>query len=117
MVPLRSSGSGFYAGIRNTNRSVETMGARACCRGDASVGRSAKGHGRLLSCADGAAIYSSTGVNQSRHGLLVYWLQEAITPLQVISINEAGYWQAAVYFLNLIHPLFFGVHESIIYLM
>ncbi|MEZ5568029.1 MAG: molybdopterin-dependent oxidoreductase [Halioglobus sp.] len=28
--------------------------------------------------ADGAAIYSSTGVNQSSHGLMVYWLQEAI---------------------------------------
>lgn len=31
--------------------------------------------------ADGAAIYSSTGVNQSRHGLLVYWLQEAINAI------------------------------------
>ena len=31
--------------------------------------------------ADGAVIYSSTGVNQSRHGLLVYWLQEAINAL------------------------------------
>ncbi|MAT92405.1 MAG: hypothetical protein CME59_07370 [Halioglobus sp.] len=28
--------------------------------------------------ADGAAIYSSTGVNQGSRGLLVYWLQEAI---------------------------------------
>ena len=28
--------------------------------------------------ADGAAIYSSTGVNQGRFGLMVYWLQEAI---------------------------------------
>jgi anaerobic selenocysteine-containing dehydrogenase len=28
--------------------------------------------------ADGAALYSSTGVNQGRFGLLVYWLQEAI---------------------------------------
>lgn len=28
--------------------------------------------------ADGAAIYSSTGVNQSRFGLMVYWIQEAI---------------------------------------
>lgn len=31
--------------------------------------------------ADGAAIYSSTGVNQSRHGLMVYWLQEAINAI------------------------------------
>lgn len=28
--------------------------------------------------ADGAAIYSSTGVNQGSRGVLVYWLQEAI---------------------------------------
>lgn len=28
--------------------------------------------------ADGAAIYHSTGVNQGRFGLMVYWLQEAI---------------------------------------
>ncbi|GAB5453216.1 MAG: molybdopterin-dependent oxidoreductase [Halioglobus sp.] len=28
--------------------------------------------------ADGAAIYSSTGVNQGSQGLLVYWIQEAI---------------------------------------
>jgi anaerobic selenocysteine-containing dehydrogenase len=28
--------------------------------------------------ADGAAIYSSTGVNQGSHGLMAYWLQEAI---------------------------------------
>ncbi len=28
--------------------------------------------------ADGAAIYSSTGVNQGSFGLMVYWLQEAI---------------------------------------
>lgn len=31
--------------------------------------------------ADGAALYSSTGVNQSSHGLLVYWLQEAINAI------------------------------------
>lgn len=31
--------------------------------------------------ADGAAIYSSTGVNQSRHGLMVYWLQESINAI------------------------------------
>lgn len=31
--------------------------------------------------ADGAAIYSSTGVNQSRFGLLAYWLQEAINAI------------------------------------
>lgn len=31
--------------------------------------------------ADGAAIYSSTGVNQSSHGLMVYWLQEAINAI------------------------------------
>ena len=31
--------------------------------------------------ADGAAIFSSTGVNQGRFGLLVYWLQEAINAI------------------------------------
>jgi len=31
--------------------------------------------------ADGAAIYSSTGVNQGSHGLLVYWPQEAINAI------------------------------------
>lgn len=31
--------------------------------------------------ADGAAIYFSTGVNQGRFGLLVYWLQEAINAI------------------------------------
>ena len=31
--------------------------------------------------ADGAAIYSSTGVNQGRFGLMVYWLQEAINAI------------------------------------
>src|SRR6056297_83400 len=31
--------------------------------------------------ADGAAIYSSTGVNQGSFGLLVYWLQEAINAI------------------------------------
>ena len=31
--------------------------------------------------ADGAAIYSSTGVNQGSHGLMVYWLQEAINAI------------------------------------
>ncbi|CAA0121519.1 Polysulfide reductase chain A [Halioglobus japonicus] len=31
--------------------------------------------------ADGAAIFSSTGVNQSRFGLMVYWLQEAINAI------------------------------------
>lgn len=31
--------------------------------------------------ADGAAMYFSTGVNQGRFGLLVYWLQEAINAI------------------------------------
>ena len=31
--------------------------------------------------ADGAAIYSSTGVNQGSQGLMVYWLQEAINAI------------------------------------
>lgn len=31
--------------------------------------------------ADGAAIYSSTGVNQGSHGLMAYWLQEAINAI------------------------------------
>jgi anaerobic selenocysteine-containing dehydrogenase len=31
--------------------------------------------------ADGAAIYSSTGVNQGSFGLLVYWLQESINAI------------------------------------
>ena len=31
--------------------------------------------------ADGAAIYSSTGVNQSSSGLMAYWLQEAINAI------------------------------------
>lgn len=31
--------------------------------------------------ADGAAIYSSTGVNQGRFGLMVYWVQEAINAI------------------------------------
>ncbi|TXS96170.1 molybdopterin-dependent oxidoreductase [Parahaliea maris] len=31
--------------------------------------------------ADGAAIYSSTGVNQGRFGLLAFWLQEAINAI------------------------------------
>ena len=31
--------------------------------------------------ADGAAIFSSTGVNQGRFGLMVYWLQEAINAI------------------------------------
>ncbi len=31
--------------------------------------------------ADGAAIYSSTGVNQGSYGLMVYWLQEAINAI------------------------------------
>lgn len=31
--------------------------------------------------ADGAAIYSATGVNQGRFGLMVYWLQEAINAI------------------------------------
>lgn len=31
--------------------------------------------------ADGAAIYSSTGVNQGRFGSLVFWLQEAINAI------------------------------------
>jgi anaerobic selenocysteine-containing dehydrogenase len=31
--------------------------------------------------ADGAALYSSTGVNQGRFGLMVYWLQEAINAI------------------------------------
>ncbi len=31
--------------------------------------------------ADGAALYHSTGVNQGRFGLLVYWLQEAINAI------------------------------------
>lgn len=31
--------------------------------------------------ADGAALYFSTGVNQSRFGLMVYWLQEAINAI------------------------------------
>ncbi len=31
--------------------------------------------------ADGAAIYSSTGVNQGRFGTLVFWLQEAINAI------------------------------------
>jgi len=31
--------------------------------------------------ADGAAIYSSTGVNQGRFGLMVYWLQESINAI------------------------------------
>lgn len=33
---------------------------------------------RAYLAADGAAIYHSTGVNQGRFGLMVYWLQEAI---------------------------------------
>ncbi len=36
--------------------------------------------GRYLA-ADGAAIYSSTGVNQGRFGTLVFWLQEAINAI------------------------------------
>ncbi len=31
--------------------------------------------------ADGAAIFSATGVNQGRFGLMVYWLQEAINAI------------------------------------
>lgn len=31
--------------------------------------------------ADGAAIYCSTGVNQGRFGLMVYWVQEAINAI------------------------------------
>jgi anaerobic selenocysteine-containing dehydrogenase len=31
--------------------------------------------------ADGAAIYSSTGVNQGSHGLMAYWLQESINAI------------------------------------
>lgn len=31
--------------------------------------------------ADGAALYFSTGVNQGRFGLMVYWLQEAINAI------------------------------------
>ncbi len=31
--------------------------------------------------ADGAALYHSTGVNQGRFGLMVYWLQEAINAI------------------------------------
>lgn len=31
--------------------------------------------------ADGAALYSSTGVNQGRFGLMAYWIQEAINAI------------------------------------
>ncbi len=31
--------------------------------------------------ADGAALYSSTGVNQGSHGTLAYWIQEAINAI------------------------------------